>query len=93
MPPSIPIPDLIQSIQKVDDESSGTEVINLESQKQHVLEILNNEVDKIDGTIKASVKTKLTSFDDDWNQCDNELKKFLIDLTECELSLLNIHRT
>jgi hypothetical protein len=49
-----------------------------------ILEVLNNEVDKIDGPTQASVKTKLNSLEEDWNQFDDDTKKHLIELVECK---------
>jgi hypothetical protein len=82
MPPSAPIPDLIQSTQNIVD--SECEIVDLESKKSMILEVLNNEVDKIDGPTQASVKTKLNSLEEDWNQFDDDTKKHLIELVECK---------
>jgi hypothetical protein len=85
MPPSIANPDIIQSAKKQKDDSPSTcETVDLESQKQMMLEVLHIEVDKIDGPTHGSVKTKLNSLENDWNELDDDLKKHLIELVECK---------
>lgn len=80
------MPDLLVSTQsKIDDELKNDEIINLDAQKQTVLECLKCEVEEMESQVKSNVSSKLNSLDDDWEQLDDVMKKLLIELVDCEL--------
>lgn len=80
------MPDLLVSTQsKIDDELNNDEIIDLDAQKQTVLECLKCEVEKMESQVKSNVSSKLNSLDDDWEQLDDVMKKLLIELVDCEL--------
>lgn len=58
--------------------------------KAEVLLILHEScLNKIESLTVKTVSAKLKHLDDDWDCCDYETKKLLVDLTGCKFSFIN----
>lgn len=79
------MPDLlIPTAAKTAEESQQDQHIDYNAQKDSVLEFLNSEVDKMDNQMRTNVAAKLKTLVDDWQSLDDEMKKLLVELVECE---------
>jgi hypothetical protein len=58
----------------------------LETKSGRVMETLMLGVEELSSSVKTSVTTKLKSLEDDWINLDVEMKKLLVELTECKES-------
>lgn len=90
LPPKPPITDCgaidLTTSKKNSDELSSDDDVN--SQKVKVLSVLTAGVDELSTSVQSAVATKLKLLEDDWNQCDLEVRKLLIELANCKFSLL-----
>lgn len=86
MPPSgPPIPDLLLSTQaKIAEPPTNDAAVDYNEKKKNVLEFLNAEVDKMESQVKSNVAAKLKTLVDDWQSLDDEMKKLLVELVDCE---------
>lgn len=79
-PPTTNIPDPASS------EPSESVLIDddLNLKKEKVLSVLNNAVESLNPSIQSSVAPKMKTLEDDWPKSDSELKKLLVELSECK---------
>jgi len=81
----------------------ATSEFNSEKSKEKVCSILQQNVDQLDPSVQSNVKAKLKSLENEWNNCDIDLQKLLVQLVECKafmltsmqaklLSIINIFR-
>lgn len=70
---------------KIAEPPTNDAVVDYNEKKEYVLEFLNAEVDKIESQVKSNVAAKLKTLVDDWPSLDDEMKKLLVELVDCEL--------
>lgn len=63
-------------------ESSDNSEANLDSQKEKVLSVLAKCIGELSAAVQSSVSIKLKTLNDDWSQCDPEIKKLLVELSQ-----------
>lgn len=66
------------------DESSTSSGEDLSAQKEKVLNILNAGVQELSVSVQSSTATKLKALEDDWSQCDIEVKRLLVEIAKCK---------
>jgi hypothetical protein len=60
--------------------------VNLDSKKEDILQIFMNGIQELNTSVQSSVTAKLKTLEEDWSECDVEMKKLLIELANCEFS-------
>ena len=62
-----------------------TSEFNSEKSKEKVCSTLQQSLDQLDPSVQSNVKAKLKSLEDEWNKCDIDLQKLLVQLVECKI--------
>lgn len=55
--------------------------------KEKVLSGLEKDAEELSSSIKPSVLTKLKTLSEDWSDLDPEIKRLLVELSQCEFSI------
>lgn len=66
----------------------ATSEFNSEKSKEKVCSILQQNVDQLDSSVQSNVKAKLKNLENEWNNCDIDLQKLLVQLVECKAFML-----
>lgn len=64
-----------------------TSEFNSEQSKEKVCSTLQQSIDQLDPSVQSNVKAKLKNLENEWNSCDIDLQKLLVQLVECKLLL------
>lgn len=81
LPPKLPAPNIV-----TDEEKS--EIIlsdDIDLHKQKVISCLEQGADELSAAVKASVLAKLKILCKDWSQTETDIKRLLVELTQCEI--------
>jgi hypothetical protein len=63
-------------------DESPAENEDLSSHKENVMKIFDAGIQELSATVKASAATKLKTLENDWEQCDTEIRRLLVELTK-----------
>lgn len=66
----------------------ATSEFNSEKSKEKVCSILQLNTEQLDPSVQSNVKAKLKSLENEWNNCDIDLQKLLVQLVECKTFML-----
>lgn len=79
------IPFGLSAAQNTSDESDNLDVQEFDSQtaKQKVLTTLEESIKDL--SVQPNVKAKLKTLENEWDNCDMDLQKLLVQLIECKI--------
>lgn len=82
-PPKLKPANNEESASNENDKTNAAE--SFDSCKERVIDCFESSANDLNPGVKSSVLTKLTSLSDDWNQLDPDIKKLLVELSQCKL--------
>lgn len=81
--PTIPISSP-PNVKESDAKADSDEAFDPQSARQKVFSTLEESIKELEPNIQANVKSKLKALENEWDGCDLELQKLLVQLTECK---------
>lgn len=82
LPPTIPLLNPVEISEPKESENEQMEFDPI-IEKERILRILNECAHHLTPSVQSNVKTKLKNLEDEWDSCDLELQKMLVELAEC----------
>lgn len=78
-----------QTSNSSDDKSNVEEIFDTQAARKRVFSTLEESINQLkDSTVQSNVRAKLKNLENEWDSCDVELQKLLVQLVECKCKII-----